>query len=202
VQTKTWTTTAQGFHLALPKSAPSPRTSYAHLRSPLPAASRRRYDSVSRATPFAPPPMRIAGYSDPSRACSTDSEMVPSEHDSERDFVIKIRVETSAAAAQMTEDSDVPRWPATSPKRFRAHRMPRREVLRPVENELRTAGNATRRGHRMRFTRGVERPQLHWHFGQKWIRDPTAVPLARSEKLAVAQSIQPPSSLCNKAAYP
>jgi hypothetical protein len=55
---------------------------------------------VSRAMPFAPPPMRIAGHSDPSQACSTDSKTAPSEHDPAPDFVIKIRVETSAAAAR------------------------------------------------------------------------------------------------------
>ena len=69
--------------------------------------------------------------------------MEPSEHDPEPDFVIKIQVETSAAAAEMTEDSHLPAWFAALPKCFCEHRMHRREVLRPLENELRTAGNAT-----------------------------------------------------------
>jgi hypothetical protein len=81
--------------------------------------------------------------------------------------LLKIRVETSAAAAEMIEDSHLPAWSAALPQRFRQHRLPRREVLRPVENELPTAGNATVGDAEMHFTAGVEKPELHWHFGQR-----------------------------------
>jgi hypothetical protein len=68
--------------------------------------------------------------------------MAPSEHDPEPDFVIKIRAETSAAAAEMTEDSHLPAWSAALPKCFVSTDCLGAR-FRPLENELRTAGNAT-----------------------------------------------------------
>ena len=41
----------------------------------------------------------------------------------------QIGVETSAAAAEMTEDSHLPTWSVALPKCFREHRLPRREAV-------------------------------------------------------------------------
>jgi hypothetical protein len=91
----------------------------------------------------------------------------------------------------MTEDSHLPAWPAALPKCFREHRLPRREVLRPLENELWTAGNATV-GDAECISPGRGKAGIVLAFWAERIRGLTVVPLSRSEKSAVAQSIQLP----------
>ena len=136
------------FHLAFPKFERFHRTSYAHLRSPLPTSPGRRSARCVASDAFCllhrrrcellatQTPAKGVRRTQKWRLRSTiRSSIVSSKYG--------LRQSAAAAAAEMTEDSHLPALSAALPKWFREHRMPRREVLRPLENELRTAGNAT-----------------------------------------------------------
>jgi hypothetical protein len=136
--------TTPPFHLALPKFERSPPSLVRDLRYPFPIPSGRRSErSVARDVFCTAADANLqATHTTAKRVRRTQKWHLRSTSPAP-DFVIKIRVETSAAAAEMTEGSHLLAGSAALPKCFRQHRLPQREVLRPLENELRTADNAT-----------------------------------------------------------